>query len=93
MKLKSLLVNKITIKCIEKYIIKTCLFVFSFIYLSSCSSNIETGYIDYEKQLEINSSNENFNFNPENYLYRIINNNVPNFKLKEYDGKSFDRKI
>ena len=52
---------------------------------------IEDDCINYEKQLEINSTIENLYFNPDNYLFRIINNNVPNFNLKKYDGKSFEK--
>ena len=60
--------------------------------LAGCTNNkIEKDYIRYEAWLENTFSTDNLYFNEENYLYRIINNNVPNFDLSKYDGKSFEK--
>ena len=78
-------------RLISLYIKSLILIILVIVNYTACNKAIiENDYIDYEKQLEINSSNEKLYFNPDNYLYRIINNNVPNFNLKEYNGKSFE---
>lgn len=79
-------------RLISLYIESLILITLVLVNCMACNKSIiENDYIDYEKQLEINSSNENLYFNPDNYLYRIINNNVPSFNLKKYDGKSFEK--
>ena len=55
----------------------------------SCGIRIEKEYINYENSITI--ANEDIYKNLENYLYRIVNNNVPNFDLKKYDGKAFEK--
>ena len=55
----------------------------------SCGIRIEKEYINYENSITI--ANEDIYKNLENNLYRIVNNNVPNFDLKKYDGKAFEK--
>lgn len=55
----------------------------------SCGIRIEKEYLEYEKSITV--GNEDIFSNLENYLYRIVNNNVPNFDLKKYDGKAFEK--
>ena len=55
----------------------------------ACGIRIEREYLEYENSITV--GNEDIFSNLENYLYRIVNNNVPNFDLKKYDGKAFEK--
>lgn len=56
--------------------------------LFACAPVIEHFYLLYGKNAVVKSFN--IYLNEENYLYRIVNNNVPNFDLSKYDGTAFE---
>ena len=72
-----------------KYVTYLIVILLASLLLFSCGVRIEKEYINYEYSIAI--GNEDIYKNLENYLYRIVNNNVPNFDLKNYDGKAFEK--
>lgn len=74
----------------KKYlkILIVILLAFNTCTLFACTDLIEWAYLKYGNNAVFN--NYDVFLNRENYLYRIVNNNVPDFDLKKYDGKAFE---